>query len=127
MQKLIIHGAGKGHLFLQKISQMYFIGCILIFEYLYFLSQRNKDVQNNQDENQYLKLAINTYQQSGIQAIVVNSLQNAIQQHGDDHDTLRKVIIDIVLANQMCMLSLLVYIHHIECSPAPKFLVPLSE
>ena len=34
----------------------------------------------------------------------MNSLQNAIQQHGDDHDTLCKVIIDIIVNNQMCML-----------------------
>ena len=83
-------------------------------------------LQSNKDESYILELAINTYQQSGIQATVVNSLQNAIQQHGDDHDTLLKVIIDIVFDNQMCMLSLLVCFHHIECSPAQRFLVPLS-
>ena len=110
----------RGTFFLQTFSQLYFIGCVLIFEYLFFLLQSNKD------ESHILKLAINTYQQSGIQATVVNSLQNAIQQHGDDYDILFKVIIDIVLNNQMCMLSLSYILHHIECTPAQRFLVPLS-
>ena len=74
------------------------IGCILIFEYLYFLLQCNKN------PGPALELAVNTYQHSGIQATVINSLQTVIQQHGDDHDTLCKVIIDIIVNNQMCML-----------------------
>ena len=52
-----------------------------------------------------LKLAINTYLTSGTQATVVDSLQNAIHQYGDNHDTLSKAIIDIILSNQMCKLS----------------------
>ena len=110
----------RGTSFLQSFSQLYFIGCVLIFEYLFFL------LQNNKDESHILKLAINTYQQSGIQATIVNSLQNAIQQHGDDYDTLFKVIIDIVLNNQMCMLSFSYILHHIEYTPAQRFVVPLS-
>ena len=110
----------RGTSFLQSFSQLYFIGCVLIFEYLYFL------LQNNKDESHILELAINTYQQSGLQATVVHSLQDVIQQHGDDYDTLEKAVIDIVLNNQMCMLSLSYILHHIKCTPAHRFLVPLS-
>ena len=110
----------RGTSCLQSFSQLYFIGCVLIFEYLFFLLQSNKD------ECHILKLAINTYQQSGLQANVVHSLRDVIQQHGDDYDTLEKVIIDIVLNNQMCMLSLSYILHHIKCTPAQRFLVPLS-
>ena len=76
-------------------------GCILIFEYLYFLLQSNKNQRHT------LELAINTYQNSEIQATVINSLQNAIHQFEDDHDILSMVIIDIILNNQMCKSSLL--------------------
>ena len=80
-----------------SLSEQYSIGCILIFEYLYFLLQSNKHPRHA------LELVVNTYQNSGIQTTVINSLQNVIQQHGDDHDTLSKVIIDIIVNNQMCM------------------------
>ena len=45
-----------------------------------------------------------TYQNSGTQVTVTDSLHDAIQQ-GDNHDILSKVIIDIILNNQMCELS----------------------
>ena len=52
-----------------------------------------------------MKLALNTYQTCGTQATVVDSLQDAIQQYGDNLDTLSQTIIDIILSNQMCKLS----------------------
>ena len=102
-QKLIIHGAGEGPSSLYILPEMYFTGCILVFEYLYFLLQ-----SSNNDPEHALKLAVDTYQSSGTQATVISSLQDAIQQYGNDHDTLLdRVIIDIILHNQMCMSSLL--------------------
>ena len=61
-------------------------------------------MQNTKDEMHTLELAINTYQNSGTQAIVTDLLQDATQQ-GDNDDILSKVIIDIILHNQMCELS----------------------
>ena len=61
-------------------------------------------MQSNKNPEHALELAVNIYQKSGIQATVINSLQNAIQQHGDDHDALCKDIVDIIVNNQMCML-----------------------
>ena len=95
MQKSIIHGAGERYSF-PLYSSNDITGCILIFEYLYFLLQSNKNQRHT------LELAINTYQKSGIQATVINSLQDAIHQYENDHDTLSKVIIDIIINNQMC-------------------------
>ena len=102
-QKSIIHGAGEGPSSLHILPEMYFTGCILVFEYLYFLLQSSSN-----DPEHALKLAVNTYQSSGTQATVTNSLQDVIQQYGNDHDALfNRVIIDIILHNQMCMSSLL--------------------
>ena len=98
MQKSIIHGAGERYSFLLYSSNN-ITGCILIFEYLYFLLQRNKNQRHTWE------LAINTYQKSGIQATVINSLQDAIHQYENDHDILSKVIIDIIMDNQMCKSS----------------------
>ena len=104
IKKSITHGAGEGHClgpFFHILSEQCFVGCILVFEYLYFLLQSNKD-----EKHASLELAINTYHTSGTQATVANSLQNAIDQHyGDNHDTLSRAIIDIILSNQMCKLS----------------------
>ena len=64
-------------------------------------------MQLDRDQRHALELAVNTYQYYGTQAIVIDSLQDAIQEYGNDHDILSKIIIDIILRNRMCMLSLL--------------------
>ena len=68
-------------------------------EYCYFLSQTNSNVKKTFD------IALKEYQESETQAIVSNVLQDAIQKHSDDHDTLINAITDIILTNQMCKLS----------------------
>ena len=73
-------------------------------EYCYFLSQTNSNAKNAFD------IALKEYQQSETQAIVYNVLQDAIQKHSNDHDTLINVITDIILTNQMCKLSHLLQI-----------------
>ena len=77
----------------------HFKGCILVLEYCYFLSQTNSNAKDA------LHIALKEYQQSKTQAIISNDLQNAIQKHSNDHDTLINVITDIILTNQMCKLS----------------------
>ena len=103
MHKSIIHGAGEEAHFLSIMSK-HFKGCILVLEYCYFLSQTNSNAKNAFD------IALKEYQQSETQAIVYNVLQDAIQKHSNDHDTLINVITDIILTNQMCKLSHLLQI-----------------
>ncbi|KIM53387.1 hypothetical protein SCLCIDRAFT_1222844, partial [Scleroderma citrinum Foug A] len=80
MHKSIIHGAG----------------CILVFEYSYFLLQKNRDTRNTLD------LAVKKYQSSGTQATVLSALQHAINEYSNDHGVLMQTIIDIIVDNCMC-------------------------
>ena len=98
MHKSIIHGAGEETHFLSIMSK-HFKGCILVWEYCYFLSQTNSNAKNA------FAIALKEYQQSGTQAVVSDVLQDAIKKHSNDHDTLIYVITDIILTNQMCKLS----------------------
>ena len=99
MHKSIIHGAGEEIHFFSIMSKD-FKGCILVFEYCYFLSQTTSNAKNALD------IALREYKQSETQALVFNALHDAIKKHGDDYDsTLIKVITDIILTNQMCKLS----------------------
>ena len=95
--KSIIHGAGEWFHFLSIVSK-YFKGCILVFEYCYFLSQSNSG-------RNPLNIALKEYQQSGTQAIVSNALQGAIMKHSNDKHALSILITNIILNNQMCKLS----------------------
>ena len=96
MHKSIIHGAGEKIYFLSIVSN-YVQGCILIFEYYYFLSQ---SFSNHARHN--LSIALKEYQQSETQAIVCNALQDAIQKHSNNKHTLTNAITNIILNNQMC-------------------------
>ena len=73
-----------------------FKGCILVFEYSYFLLQQNGDTMNTLD------LAVEEYESSGTQAIVLSALQHAINEHSNDYDVLMQAIIDIIIKNCMC-------------------------
>jgi len=79
-----------------NIHPKHFKGCILIFEYSFFLLQQIGDARNT------LYLAVNEYRSSGTQATVLNALQHAIKEHGNDYDTLMQVIINIIVNNRMC-------------------------
>ena len=75
-----------------------FKGCILVFEYSYFLLQQNRDASNTLD------LAVKEYQSSGTQATVLNALQHAIEENSNYHyDVLMQVTVDIIVNNCMCM------------------------
>ncbi|KIM50075.1 hypothetical protein SCLCIDRAFT_1225494, partial [Scleroderma citrinum Foug A] len=82
MHKSIIHGAG----------------CIIVFEYSFFLLQKGGDVTSRNA----LDLSVKEYETSGTQATVLSALQHAIKEHSNDHDTLMQAIIDIILTNRMC-------------------------
>jgi len=74
-----------------------FKGCILIFEYSYFLLQTHGNASNTLD------LAVKEYQTSGTQATVLNALQHAINENSNGHyDVLMQVIVDIIVKNCMC-------------------------
>jgi len=74
-----------------------FKGCILIFEYSYFLLQKNGHASNTLD------LAVKEYQTSGTQATVLNALQHAIKENSNGHyDVLMQVTVDIIVNNCMC-------------------------
>jgi len=74
-----------------------FKGCILIFEYSYFLLQQNGDASSTLD------LAVKEYQTSGTQATVLNALQHAIKEHSNhNYDALMQVTVDIIVNNCMC-------------------------
>ena len=96
MHKSIIHGAGEEICFPFIVSKKYLKGCILVFEYYYFLSQNNSNARNA------LKIAVKKYQQSDTQAIASNALLDAIQKYNDNKHTLTNVIVDIILNNLMC-------------------------
>ena len=100
MHKSIMHGAGETPLLF--IASKYFKGCILVFEYSYFLLQNTGNKAVN-----VIKLAVKKYQQSGTQATVLKALKNATKEHNNDHQALQDSIIDIILANRMCKLFLL--------------------
>ena len=71
-------------------------GCILVFEYSYFLFQKLEDARKTLD------LAVKEYESSGTQANVLNALQHAIEQYSNDHDALMQAIIDTIVNNCMC-------------------------
>jgi len=73
-----------------------FKGCILVFEYSYFLLQQNGDARNTLD------LAMKVYKTSGTQTTVLHALQHAIKEHSSDYDTLMQVIVDIIVKHCMC-------------------------
>ena len=81
----------------------YFKGCILLFEYTYFLLQDPKYTVND-----VIDIALKKYQQSGTQSTVLSALQDALtKRHGDYKcHTLHNDIIDIILHNQMCKSSI---------------------
>jgi len=79
------------------VSPKQFKGCILIFEYSYFLEQQNGHSSNTLD------LAVKEYQTSGTQAIVLNALQHAIKEHSNNgYDALMQTIVDIIVNHCMC-------------------------
>jgi len=78
-----------------------FKGCILVFEYIYFLLQANEDANNA------LHLALNEYRNSGTLATVICAIMDAMKAAMENDDfSFVDAIIDIILNNRMCKLIL---------------------
>ena len=84
-------------------------GCILVFEYSYFLF-----MQKNRDRRSVIDAAVKQYQESQTQVDVSNALQQAIREHGNDYGALEKAIFHIVVENQMCKLIILCIIANVS-------------
>ena len=84
-------------------------GCILVFEYAYFLF-----LQKDRDRRSVIDAAVKQYQESQTQVDVSNALQQSIRENGNDHGALEKAIFDIVVKNQMCKLDILCIIANVS-------------
>ena len=84
-------------------------GCILVFEYSYFLF-----LQKDRDRRSVINAAVKQYQESQIQVDVSNALQQAIREHGNNYGALKKAMFDIVVKNQMCKLIILCIIANVS-------------
>ncbi|KAI6008887.1 hypothetical protein F5J12DRAFT_57838 [Pisolithus orientalis] len=78
------------------------IGCVIVFEYLFFQLQVKDRGTIREDLQQDLTLIVQKYQKSGVQEIVNACIAEAFQQHGDRVDDLCPMLVGIAQANQMC-------------------------
>ncbi|KAI6010292.1 hypothetical protein EDC04DRAFT_2769900 [Pisolithus marmoratus] len=74
------------------------IGCLLVFEYLYFWLQGSK-ARNDLQKN--LTWAVEEYQTSGTQDKVHECIKAAFKQHGDSVDVLCPTLMEIAKKYQM--------------------------
>ncbi|KAI5996452.1 hypothetical protein F5J12DRAFT_772683 [Pisolithus orientalis] len=77
------------------------IGCVIVFEYLFFQSQVKDEGTARKDLQQDLTVIVRKYQESGVQDIVNTCITEAFQQHGESVDDLCPVLVGIAQANQM--------------------------
>ena len=91
------------------ITHKSFKGCILVFEYSYFLF-----LQKDRDRRSVIDTAVKQYRESLTQVAVSSALQQAIREHGNDYGALEKAIFDIVIENQMCKLIILYIIANVS-------------
>ncbi|KAI6009225.1 hypothetical protein EDC04DRAFT_860841 [Pisolithus marmoratus] len=73
------------------------IGCILVFEYSYFLME----VEDEQNVQRSITAAVKHYQASGTQSNVMKLIHKAFEDHGEDVETLCPILVDIVKDNQI--------------------------
>ncbi|KAI5980692.1 hypothetical protein EDC04DRAFT_3100364 [Pisolithus marmoratus] len=67
-------------------------GCILVFEYSYFLMELKED---EQDVQRHITAAVEQYQASGTQGNVMELIHKAFEEHGEDVETLCPILVDI--------------------------------
>ena len=91
------------------ITHKSFKGCILVFEYSYFLF-----LQKDGDRRSVIDAAVKQYRESQTQVAVSSALQQAIREHENDHGALEKAIFHIVVENQMCKLIILCIIANVS-------------
>ncbi|KIO05029.1 hypothetical protein M404DRAFT_1000118, partial [Pisolithus tinctorius Marx 270] len=77
------------------------IGCVIVFEYLFFQLQVKGGGTTRMDVKQNLKVIVREYKKSGVQHTVIAHIAEAFQQHGESVDALCPMLVDIAQANQM--------------------------
>ncbi|KAI6141684.1 hypothetical protein BKA82DRAFT_1003432, partial [Pisolithus tinctorius] len=78
------------------------IGCVIVFEYLFFQWQVKDRGSTRKDLQQDLTLIVQKYQKSGVQEFVNARIAEAFQQHGERVDDLCPLLVGIAQANRMC-------------------------
>ncbi|KIN97617.1 hypothetical protein M404DRAFT_889515 [Pisolithus tinctorius Marx 270] len=77
------------------------IGCVIVFEFLFFQLQVKDGGTNRMDLQQDLTVIVRKYQKSGVQSTVIACIAEAFQQHGENVDDLCPTLVGIAQANQM--------------------------
>ncbi|KAI6106849.1 hypothetical protein EV401DRAFT_2077587 [Pisolithus croceorrhizus] len=73
------------------------VRCLLIFEYCYFLLQKEKSPA----EQDVIPLAIKEYKDFNVAATVCKAVETAVQQHDQNVDELCQALLQVVLENRM--------------------------
>ncbi|KAI5984577.1 hypothetical protein F5J12DRAFT_77158 [Pisolithus orientalis] len=74
------------------------IGCVIVFEYLFFQLQVKDRGTTRGDLPQHLTLIVQKYQKSGVQEIVNACIAEAFQQHGEWVDDLYPKLVGMAQA-----------------------------
>ncbi|KIO01396.1 hypothetical protein M404DRAFT_732610 [Pisolithus tinctorius Marx 270] len=77
------------------------IGCVIVFECLFFQLQVKDGANSRKDLQQALTETVRKYQKSGVQNIVIAHIAAAFQQHGESLDDLCPMLVGIAQENQM--------------------------
>ncbi|KIN96736.1 hypothetical protein M404DRAFT_1006533, partial [Pisolithus tinctorius Marx 270] len=77
------------------------IGCVIVFEYLFFQLQVKDRGTTRKHLEQDLTLVVQKYQKSGVQEIVNACIAEAFQQHGERVDDICPMLVGIAQAHQM--------------------------
>ncbi|KAI6143898.1 hypothetical protein BKA82DRAFT_4178705 [Pisolithus tinctorius] len=78
------------------------IGCVIVFECLFFQLQVKDGADARKDLQQDLTEIVRKYQKSGVQNAVIAHIAAAFQQHGESVDDLCPMLVGIAQENQMC-------------------------
>ncbi|KAI6138531.1 hypothetical protein BKA82DRAFT_1005778, partial [Pisolithus tinctorius] len=78
------------------------IGCVIVFECLFFHLQVKDGANASKDLQQDLTEVVRKYQKSGVQNAVITHIAAAFQQHGESVDDLSLMLVGIAQDNQMC-------------------------
>ncbi|KIO05649.1 hypothetical protein M404DRAFT_999770, partial [Pisolithus tinctorius Marx 270] len=77
------------------------IGCVIVFECLFFQLQVKDGADARKDLQQDLTEIVRKYQKSGVQNAVIAHIAAAFQQHGESVDDLCPMLVGIAQENQM--------------------------
>ncbi|KAI6151284.1 hypothetical protein BKA82DRAFT_4125944 [Pisolithus tinctorius] len=77
------------------------IGCVIVFECLFFQLQAKDGANAKKDLQQDLTEIVKKYQKSGVQNAVIAHIAAAFQQHGESVDDLCPMLVGIAQENQM--------------------------